>query len=213
MQAFHYFGANWHQCIGVLSAVLSLIAYLPYMRDISRGESHPQRASWLIWSMLSSLAFAAQYAEGATTSLWFAGAQVLGTITIFGMSIRHGRGAFLSRPDERVLWLAAMGLVVWYFTETAAYTLALTITISLLGGSLTLVKAYCRPSSETLTKWGLSFVAACCAIAAIGTADWMLLAYPLYIFTLNGTIFCAILFGRFAAARAVVYDRRLPDLT
>ena len=209
MQAFFLIDASWQHTIGVFSAVLSILAYLPYMRDIVRGNSHPQRASWLIWSLLSTLAFAAQYAEGATTSLWFAGAQVVGTVTIFLMSISHGKGPMLSRPDERVLWLAIIGLVIWYFTETAAYTLALTITISLLGGALTLVKAFCRPASETLMKWGTSGLAACCAIMAVGSADWMLLAYPLYIFTLNGMVVCAILCGRVAESRAVVYDRRI----
>ncbi len=209
MQAFFVFDAQVQYIVGVLSAVLSTIAYMPYVRDIARGKSHPQRASWLIWSLLSSLAFAAQYSEGATTSLWFAGSQVVGTVTVFLMSITHGRGAFLSRPDERVLWLAIIGLVIWYFTETAAYTLALTITISLMGGALTLFKAYQCPASETLGKWAICLVASCCAIVAVGPSDWLLLAYPVYLFALNGMVVCAILCGRLVEGRAIAYDRRI----
>ena len=211
MQAFFYLDADAQRMVGILSAALSVIAYLPYMRDILRGKTHPQRASWLIWTLLSSLAFAAQYAEGATTTLWFAGAQVTGTVTVFLMSITHGKGVFLTRPDERVVWLAIIGLVVWYFTENAAYTLALTITISLLGGSLTVIKAFVRPSSETLIKWGISVVASSLAILSVGQVDWLLLAYPLYLFTLNTMIVSAILSGRVAAARSstLPYGRHL----
>jgi len=209
MQTVFALGADMRPILGVLSAVLSIMAYVPYMRDILRGKTQPQRACWLIWSLLCTMAFGAQYAEGATTTLWFAGAQVAGTLTVFLMSITYARGAFLTRPDERVVWIAVVGLVIWYFTEDAAYTLALTITISLLGGLLTLAKAYCRPGSETMMKWGLSFVAATCRIASVGTADWLLLAYPLYLFALNGMVVCAILCGRLAEGRTSGYDRRI----
>ena len=189
-------GVSWLASFGVASAVLGLAAYVPYIRDILRGTTHPQRASWLIWAALSSIAFGAQVHEGASASLWFAGSQVLGSGIVFVLSIFCGRGEFLSRPDERALWVAVVGIVIWYFTETAFYALALTITISLLGGMLTVSKAYQRPDSETLSKWGTALVASSLALVSVGTVDWVLLAYPMYLFALNGMIVCAILFGR-----------------
>jgi len=136
--------------------------------------------------------------EGATHSLWFAGVQVGATILIFGLSITRGRGAYLSNADFLVLLAAQVGLVLWYFTEDAAYALAITISISLLGGLLTIAKAYRDPESETLATWVLSFVASVAAILAVGEANAVLLAYPVYLFLLNGAIVAAILLGRVA---------------
>lgn len=195
--------AHWPVLLGCASAVLSTLAFAPYVRDTLRGDTTPQRASWLIWSVLSAIAFASQVFEGATTSLLYAGAQVTGTLVIFCLALGRGQGALLSRPDERVLWIAALGLVVWYFTETAVYALALTITISLLGGTLTIRKAYLNPNSETLSCWAISFVAACCAIGSVGAWDPVLLAYPLYLFVLNGLIVLAIVAGRGRMAQTV----------
>jgi len=178
------------------SAVLSIAAYVPYIRDTYSGATQPQRASWLIWSVLSSIAFVAQVYEGATASLWFAGAQVLGTVTVFLLSITRGSGVYLTRPDERVLWIAAMGLVVWYFTETAVYALALVITISLLGGTLTIAKAYRAPETETMGMWVISLVAATLALMTVPTWDPVLLAYPAYLFTLYAAISVAMVMGR-----------------
>ncbi|WP_415919404.1 hypothetical protein [Tateyamaria sp. SN6-1] len=192
---------SWLFVLGTSSAVLAFCAYLPYMRDVLRGVTQPQRASWLIWSLLSSIALAAQVYEGASTSLWFAGSQVASTWIVFLLSIARGQGAFLSRPDERALWLATVGIVIWYFTDNAVYALALTITISLLGGVLTVTKAYQDPESETLSTWVLSFGAACLAILSVGTLDWALLAYPLYLFVLKTAIITAILLGRSSANR------------
>ena len=53
-----------------------------------------------------------------------------------------GVGRFLNRTDYLILAAAGVGLLLWYFTENAAYALAITISISLLGGSVTVTKAY-----------------------------------------------------------------------
>lgn len=182
--------------LGIMSGVLSTFAYLPYIIDTIARRTNPQRASWLIWSVLGSIAFFSQVFEGAGASLWFAGVQVSGTLIVFLLSIWLGVGGFLDRTDAFVLGTAATGLVLWYFTDTAAYALAITIAISLLGGTVTVAKAFRNPDSETMSTWAISFTASLCAIAAIGRPDWILLAYPLYLLTLNGSIVVAIVLGR-----------------
>lgn len=181
---------------GLLSALLCFFAFLPYLRDTLFRTTRPQRASWLIWSVLSSIAFAAQVYEGASASLWFAGAQVAGTVNVFAASIFRGTGGITSRRDCAVLSVAGIGLVLWYFTDTAAYALAITIAISLLGGTVTVAKAYARPESETGVTWLLSLFGSITAMFAVGTPDPVLLAYPVYLFVLNGAILVAMALGQ-----------------
>lgn len=181
---------------GVASGVLSTVAYIPYILDTIAKRTHPQRASWLIWSVLGSIAFISQIYEGATSSLWFAGVQVTGTIIVFLLSIKRGNGRFLSKNDYAILAAAGVGLVLWYFTENAAYALAITISISLLGGLATAVKAFHDPDSETLSTWIISFIASGCAMLSVGKVDFVLLAYPVYLFTLYLSFIVAIALGR-----------------
>ena len=181
---------------GILAGVLSTIAFAPYITDTLRGRTHPQRACWLIWSVLGAISFFSQVYEGATASLWFAGVQVSGTILICLLSIRNGIGAYISSVDIYVLGAAAFGVVMWYMTETSAYALAISIGISLMGGCLTAAKAYKDPDSETLSTWVISFVASLFAIVAVGSLSPILLAYPVYLFTLYSVFICAILLGR-----------------
>ena len=68
---------------GIASGALSTFAYIPYIIDTVARRTQPQRASWLIWSVLGSIALISQIYEGATSSLWFAGVQVSGTIIVF----------------------------------------------------------------------------------------------------------------------------------
>jgi hypothetical protein len=190
--------------LGMGSALLSTLAFVPYMRDTMRRKTQPQRASWLIWSVLGSIAFFSQVYEGATSSLWFVGVQVSCSIIILGLSVWFGQGRFLARSDYYILALAALGLVLWYYTETAAYALAITISISLLGGVATAAKAYRDPGSETLSTWVFSLIASVLAIFSVGKLDWVLLAYPLYLFTLYSVFVAAIVLGRRRPAVAAV---------
>lgn len=180
---------------GILSGVLSTFAYIPYIIDTLARRTTPQRASWLIWSVLGSIAFFSQVYEGATDSLWFAGVQISGTLTVFLLSIFVGAGNFLNKADYAILAAAGVGLVLWYYTESAAYALAITISISLLGGSMTVIKAYRDPESETWITWLVSFIASVCAVVSVGQFDLVLLAYPLYLFTLYGAIVIAMMLG------------------
>jgi len=182
--------------LGLLSAGLTCLGYLPYLRDIILGRTHPQRASWLIWSVLGSIALASQVYEGAMASLAFAPIQLGATILIFVMSVFLGSGRYLCRNDYAVLAAAAAGLLMWYWMDNAAYALAITITISLLGGTLAAVKAYRAPETETLSTWVIFWAASGLATLSVGELDPILLAYPLYLFALYTVISGAVILGR-----------------
>ena len=115
---------------------------------------------------------------------------------ILGLSLFRGQGAFCSPRDLVVLIAAAVGLILWMLMDTAIYALMISISISLLGGSVTVLKAYRAPDSETFSTWFLSCIASWFAILSVGEANWILLAYPVYLFTLNGAIVLAIMLGR-----------------
>ena len=40
------------QLFGLIAGDLVILANIPYMRDILRGKTKPERASWLIWFTL-----------------------------------------------------------------------------------------------------------------------------------------------------------------
>ncbi len=186
-----------HLFFGLAAGVLSVIAFLPYIIDTYAGRTHPQRASWMVWSVLGTIAFFSQVWEDASVSLWFAAEQVSGTITVLLLSFWKGHGALnLRRTDYLVLLAATVGLGLWYYTETAVYALFITIGISLLGGILTLKKSYADPQSETQLTWILSLIAAVCAIMSVGKIDFVLLAYPAYLFTLYALFIAANVLGR-----------------
>lgn len=101
--------------------------------------------------------------------------------------------------------------MLWYQTETAIYAIALSIVISLMGGLVTVGKAYASPRTECGISWSILLVAACCAVCAIRGFDPVLLAYPIYLLTLYMAVVVAMHLGRVRLVRDLPFQssRRL----
>ncbi len=180
--------------IGLLAGLLGIVMIIPYVRDILKGTTHPHRASWLIWTSLGLIATFSQLAKGATNSLWMTVAQTLATAVVFLLSIKFGTGGY-SKQDRISLLLAFSGLVVWFFTKNAAYALFITIGVDAIGAGLTTIKAYKDPGSETLVTWILSAISGILGAIAVGKVDFILIAYPLYVFLANSCVIAGIALG------------------
>ncbi len=183
------------RALGLIAGVLSVFTYLPYIRDIFRLKTKPQRATWFIWSVLSGIALFAQIAKGASNSLWLIGVQTIGVIFIFALSIRFGTGGF-TRRDIIALVAAGFGLLLWFYTKEAALALFISIIIDAIGGLLTVAKAYKDPASETLATWLLSGTAGIFAAFAVGSFNYVLLAFPVYVVLINYAVAVAMVLGK-----------------
>jgi len=183
------------QIFGYLAALLSIFAVLPYIRDILKGKTKPERASWFIWTVLGSIAFFSQLAKGATNSLWMVGVSTLCVLIVSILSIKFGSGGFVKR-DKISLVIAAIGILLWFFTKEAAIALYITIFIDLIGSFLTVVKSYEDPESETISTWIIACISGIFAALSVGEWSFILLVYPLYIFLANFSVVVAILLGK-----------------
>ena len=180
---------------GLLAGVLSAACYLPYIQGILKGKVKPQRASWLIWSVLTAIAFFTQISIGASHSLWLPGVQTIGVIIVFLLSLKVGIGGFTKR-DILTLIAAAAILVIWHFTNDPVLATYLTILIDGLGGLLTVLKSYEDPDSETAITWALSGTAGLCALVSVGSLNPELAAYPIYVCAINFAVVAAIMLGK-----------------
>lgn len=183
------------QFFGILSAILTLISIIPYIKDILRKTTKPERASWFIWTVLGSIAFFSQLAKGATDSLWLTGAQTLEVSIVFFLSIKYGVGG-LAKRDIMALLVAGIGLLLWSVTQEAAYALFFVIIADGAGSILTMLKSYEDPGSETLSTWIISGTAGFFGALAVGSWDVILLSYPVYIWLINYVIAGSMILGK-----------------
>jgi hypothetical protein len=183
------------QLLGFTTGFVSLISYIPYIKDMFRGTTKPERASWFIWLVLGGIAFFSQAAKGATDSLWLPGVQSFFNLVIFLLAIKFGVGGF-ARRDIIALVFAGVSLILWYFTREAAIALFIVIVIDAIGMVLTVLKSYEHPGSETILSWYLFALSGFIAMFAVGKWDIVLLVYPLYIVIANLAVVGAIYLGK-----------------
>jgi hypothetical protein len=180
--------------IGILAGILGIVMFIPYIRDILKHKTKPERASWLIWSLLGLIAVSSQLAKGATDSIWMTVAQTFGTITIFILSFTYGFGGFVKR-DIFALIAALFGLSLWLVTRDAVYALIITILVDAIGAALTAIKATEHPESETVITWVLSAISGLLGTVAVGYWNPILMIYPFYVFLANSSVLIGIYIG------------------
>jgi hypothetical protein len=171
----------------LLAALLAVIDTVPYVRDILRGTTRPQRATWLIWSVLGVAALAAQAASGPNWSLVMIGSEACVMVLIFVLAIPHGEGGL--RPiDLTMLCLAGLGLVGWAIVDEPVVATMFVVVADAIGLGLMVPKTVRDPRSETLSTFVLASVSGVLGAIAVGRLDQALLLYPVYYALGNGVL-------------------------
>jgi hypothetical protein len=186
---------------GVLAGILQLAAGVPYIRDILRGSTRPQRATWTIWTTLSLVVLASQWASGATWSLALTIGQVVSCGAIFVLAMRRGVGG-VSPVELALLGIAALGIAGWQIADDPIVATCAVVVADIIGVALMLPKTYRDPGSETLATFAIGVVSTLCALAAVDSTSPALLIYPLYILVADAAVVAVIFLRRRALAVA-----------
>lgn len=181
--------------LALLSAALTAVCVVPYLRDVRRGTTRPHRASWLVFALLSLVAAASQTLDGAGPGAWLAAGSALGFTLVFIASVRHGVGGFAT-SDRVALGIAAVGTGISVATAEPLIAVASVVAAELAAVALTARKAFVDPASETLSTWLLDCLAGAVAIVAVERLSTADLLYPLHHTVANAAVVVAILAGR-----------------
>jgi hypothetical protein len=156
---------GYRDVIGVVATVIALISYVPYFRDIVARKTRPHAFTWLIWGLLTVIAFVGQLAGHAGPGAWVTGFTALVCIVIAGIAAFDGEHN-IARLDWFALAGAGLALIAWFLTRGPLLSVILITIIDEIGFIPTLRKSYHRPHEETVStfvmsgfKWVLGLVA------------------------------------------------------
>lgn len=186
---------------GLVAGFLSLIAYLPYALDTMRGNAQPNRATWIIWTVVGGLLFASYNAAAGGAARWVPLADALGPALIAALAMRHGKGEW-NRLDVGCLVLAGVSLIGWRLTGSPVVTLQINLFLAFLAAIPTFCSAYRNPGSEPPLVWGLFLLSNVLNLLAIDEWNWTSAAYPLYTVFTAGLV-NALIWGAFPRPGAV----------
>ena len=186
----------YKEILSFVAIVLTLAAYIPYIRAIFSGTIKPHVFSWVIWGATTLLAFLAHLEANGGVGAWPIG--VSGSITIFIACL-----AYLKRADVTITksdWLffvAAMSsLPLWYLTSDPLWAVVMLTTVDVLGFGPTIRKAYHFPYSESLLFFGLFAVRNLLVMMAFENYSMTTLLFPAVIATVCVLLMMMIAYRR-----------------
>lgn len=166
----------------ILGAVIGSIGIAFYLRDTLRGDTRPNRVTWLMWSVAPLLAFAVEVHEGV-------GLQSLMTFTVgflpllvFVASFHNRHGYWRIGPLDYLCGVvSAVGLAVWLVTRHGTVAIAASIASDALAALPTLLKSWKEPASESVSAYLSSALNAGITLLTIRTWTTAYVAFPAYI--------------------------------
>ncbi|HEU0051034.1 MAG TPA: hypothetical protein VFQ60_03185 [Patescibacteria group bacterium] len=172
-----------------LAGILFLIAFVPYIRAITKKETKPAKASWLIWATLDSITFAGMLVKHTLNG------QVLGAIagawTVAILALKYGKPGW-SKLDKFCLSGAVLGIMLWQLSGDATFGMATSLSVLILAAFPTFKNAWKNPKEENRLAWTLYWLS--CIFAMIAIPKWTIAdaAQPIA-FTFIETVMVCIL--------------------
>ena len=178
------FGLYLPVSVGVLAGIIGLLAFVPDILEMIYRDVKPNRATWMVWAVLSVVLAASYYSTGATESAWVPIVYAFGITVVAIFSLKYGERGW-SALDTFCLLGAGVGLALWWITNDPFLALYIAIVVDAIGAIPTLNKTYARPRTESRTAWLMFLAAAGLNLFAIG--EWTLseASYPVYLFLLS----------------------------
>lgn len=183
------------EILGALSVGLSVIATLLYYRSLWRGETRPHLFTWVVWTLITVIALAAQISENGGAGTWVMAFTAFSCASIAVISIWRGEKN-ITRSDW-ISFIAAISAVpVWIITHNPLWSVIIVTLIDLLGTYPTLRKSWMKPWDEPAASYMLCGVKFIPSLFALEVFNWTTALYPASLVVVNCGLASMLLWRR-----------------
>jgi len=178
---------NYHEIFGISAPIVSLIAFIPYLKSILEGRTKPSSASWWTWTILTFVIFISSLASGASWQVlllpaWLCISQLVVSI----LSIKFGEKKWDLRNNVCVGG-AILGILLWILTGNALLALGFSILADLFASMPNFRHIFLNPEQEDRIAWTIGWLSAVFEVLAIKNWGFASSGWAIY-FILNMTV-------------------------
>jgi len=138
---------NMKESIALVAVIFAIIGNVPYLKDVLTQKIKPHPYTWLVWSLVSGITFAGQFAKGGGVGSIPTLVSELFTVVIFLFALRYGFKN-IDRRDTYFLVFALLGLIPWFLTKDPTMSVIIVVAIDLIAFIPTLRKTWKHPKTE-----------------------------------------------------------------
>ena len=150
----------------VLSSIVAVSCFIPYIIDIFKGTTKPHSYTWLIWTILQTVGVVAMIKGGAGIGV---SSLVIGAVLcgfVFILSLFYGTHN-IKIFDKICLIGAFMAIGIYIFLHSALFSVMIVVITDLIGFLPTIRKTYDEPYTETTLTYILSSLSSLFALGAL----------------------------------------------
>ena len=145
------------EVLGLLSAFLAIVSYVPYLRSIFVANTKPHAFTWLVWGTVMAIAFLAQLSERAGAGSWGTGLSAAFCLAIGIIALFRGE-THITRGDWIAFLTTALAIPLWVATSDPLWSVLLVTGIDAIAYYPTFRKSYAKPDEELALKYVLTVV-------------------------------------------------------
>ena len=181
--------------LGYATIVIQILSYVIYFRGILKGETKPHAFTWLVWSFINVIAFAAVVVAGGGIGATVLAINALACLAISVIGFKQKRVDY----DLYDWWALIGGLIgtfLWWLTKDPLYAVILVSLSDAVGSIPTLRKAYYFPFEENALSFGICLISYPLAILALENLNLTTYLYPVVIILVDIVLLVLILVRR-----------------
>jgi hypothetical protein len=186
---------DYKTLLGGLAVLIGFLSYIPYFRDILKSKTKPHAFSWLVWSVLTGIAFFAQIVKDAGAGSWINAGTAIMCFAVFVLALVKGERN-IKNADVWSLVGAGAGLVLWLLTDNPVMAVILVTLIDALGFFPTFRKSYYKPHEETLSTFVVSTIKYAISLIALQSYSVTTWLFPASLVLTNGLFVVMLIFRR-----------------
>jgi len=185
----------YYSLASLASIVLTVVAYVPYIKGIYLRQVKPHFFSWIIWSLTTSIVFFAQVSAQGGAGAWPTAVSALITIYVAGLAWHLKSDISVTALDRWFFGASLASLPVWFLTADPFLSVVILTTVDTLGFGPTLRKLLRYPHEESLLFYALFALRSLLSVLALESRNPTTMLFPV-VMVIACVLVCGLLIWR-----------------
>ena len=166
----------------IFASLFNIVGSAVYAYKTFKGETKPNRVTWLLWMIIPMIAFFAELQEGVGLQSLMTFMIGFGPLLVFVASFLNKQSYWqISKLDWACGLLSIVALVAWTISGHGDVAIAFSLLADGLAGLPTLIKSWREPQSEHYAPYLASAISAGITFLTISNWTFANYAFPAYI--------------------------------
>lgn len=169
--------ADFKTIMGILPVIISGLNLVYYLYTVYYGRTRPHIFSWIIWTIVASIAAAGQIVKGAGSGAWITIAIAVFAFIRVVACLTHGEKS-ITRSDTYCLIACLFALVLWGITNDPLLSVIVVTIVDAVGIYPTWRKSWHKPYEENALSYFLFGVTSAMGLAATENYNLTTMIFP-----------------------------------